>query len=340
MNHQSVEKILIALEKAQQNLQSIRKQFAEDTALLAIYEPSAKEVVRIYQKRLEMELAERMNMDVSISDKSDTDFWIHIEGDDFKNGHGPVTFIGNYLNKLNTACKDTIRLFGEPLPIGREDSLFYLAGTAAGSLKIGIKKNLMLDIPNGGEESLFAEDEEWENIQHLSKKNRNIEMALSRLLRTMESAGSEEELRALKEEVGDDNKFLKLLNYARELVPSAKSGVDSISFEAKNKDVRIKTETRMLIHNYAKNLLPERQFVSGIAAIRLQDMDSGKIVARPFRYEDETINDLECILPKEINGKIYLDQIVALTGFLIKGRNNGYSKLDVDSIEIQSQDDI
>ena len=339
MSNQSIEKTLASLKKARKNLQEIRERFSDNSTLLKVYEPSAKALVRFYQEQLEEDLVNQTEMDISVRDKTDMDFWIHIEGDEFQNGNGPITFVSKYLNKLNKACKDTIRLFGQQVPIGREDSLFYLAGIAAGSLRIGIKKNSSFVVQNAREESLFAEDEMWADIKNLAKKNNNIERAMVRLLETMESANSEDRLDEIRKRIGDDYKFLKLLNYARDLAPSNKSGVSGISFESGGKDFHVSQDTRMLISNYSQKMLPEKEYVSGIAAIRSQDMDSRKIIARPFRYEDKTINELECIVPDEINGMVYLDQIVGVTGFLIKSGNYGHPKLEIDTIVPQPQDD-
>ena len=52
MDRQCSKKLLIALERAQQNLRLVQERFAGDKDLLAIYEPSAKEAVRICQERL------------------------------------------------------------------------------------------------------------------------------------------------------------------------------------------------------------------------------------------------------------------------------------------------
>lgn len=339
MENQGIEKILIALNEAQQNLQDIHKEFSGDSVLLQIYGASAEEAVKIYQKRLEVALATQTHMNVSVSGDNDVDFWIHVEGDDFHDGKGPVAFIGNYLNKLNTACKDTIRLFGQSVSIGREDSVFYLAGLAAGSLKIGVKKCNSTNIPPHDEVNLFADEEKWENLRQVAKKNNNIENAIMRLMETMESANSEEQLMNLRDKIGDDDKFLKLLNYARELAPSNKSGISCISFETGKKSVRIGQGTRGLIREYAKKLLPGKQYVSGIAFIRSQDIDTRKVIARPFNYEDKTINDLECILPAETPSNIYLNQIIEVTGFLVKTKNNNNPKLEIDTINMELQDD-
>ena len=343
MINQNISIILSSLKKAQQNLQEIRSKFSYNKFLLDVYEPSALEAVKFYKERLQMAISEETNLDVSINDDNDTDFWIHIEGKNFKNGQGSITFIGNYFNKFNTTCKNILRLIGKTETFEKEESLFYLSGTAVGSLKLGIRENLFEDFTFYPQENLFEtdENENWNEIKRFSKKKHSIDEALELLLKTMESSNSDEALNQLRDEINDNNKFIKLLNYARELTPSSKSNIDFISFEGNRfeNNVKVSKETRNKINNYTKTILQDKKFVSGTALIRAQDMDSKEITARPFYCNDSVIDILNCVLPDENSEHNYLNKFVNITGFLNYDKNNKPQKLEIDNITIQSQNE-
>lgn len=337
----NVEEIIVKLKSAQQNLQELREKFAGDKFLLGVYEPSAIELVNLYKDALEEKVSHEIGENFFIEREQNMDFWIHIEGKNFKNGQGPINFISNYLNKLNSACRETIRILGGAEYFDREESLFCLAETAAGSLKLGIRKNTMENENLTAERCLFSDTEiNWEEFNRVAQKNEHISRAINLLLKIMESSHSEEKLNKLMSEIGDADKFIKLLNYARELMPSNKSGVVSISFERfkGNRIVSVDVGTRSRVNEYTKKILPGRNFVFGIAAIRSQDLDTRKIVARPFYNKELFIGELDCTVPSECSMENYLNNIVFLTGVLVSDRNKR-QRLEIDTIRVFSQDD-
>ena len=341
MAFRNVEEIIVKLKSAQQNLQELREKFAGDKFLLGVYEPSAVELVNLYKGALEEKLSREIGENFSIEREQDMDFWIHIEGKNFKNGQGPISFVSSYLNKLNSACRETIRILGGAEYFDREESLFCLAETAAGSLRLGIRKNTTENDNSTNEHCLFSDTEiNWEEFNRVAQKNEHISRAINLLLKIMESSNSEEKLGNLMSEIGDADKFVKLLNYARELMPSNKSGVISISFERfkGNRVVSVDVGTRSRVNEYTKKILPDKRFVFGIAAIRSQDLDTRKIIARPFYNKELFIDELDCAVPSECSMENYLNNIVFLTGVLVSDRNKR-QRLEIDTIRVFSQDD-
>ena len=183
---------------------------------------------------------------------------------------------------------------------------------------------------------------QFTNLKKLSSRRVSIIDAVNLLLQTIRSTESDAKLDELRNKINDTEKFVRLLNYVKDLTPSDKSGVDTISFEdnrtKKFNTVRLGRDTRKVIINYAQKVLPDKQYITGSALIRAQDIDSGKIFARPLTTSECTYDNLECIISKDESINNYLNKIVEVSGDLVAKKDGSQQKLEVDAIKIRDED--
>jgi hypothetical protein len=343
-----------ALKDAQENLKRIEEKYSNKPMLLNFYRPSAQELVNRLQSHLKFLLQKATNIEFDIKSIPESiDIWVRIEGDEFEHGKGPINIVGSYLQKFNTAFKHTVSLMLERLNDFTEQEqirfpTLNLATTQEGSLKLGLKysidpKEQETQISFFDKEDLLERLEKFDKLQKISRES------LILLMRVLASVNDKKILEELKTQF-DEKDVLKLIHYAKELVPSSRSQIKYISFEGipgiLDKPIKTDRETRKFLSEKAKSLKKDTKYVEGTALIRGYesdlDLDYFTLTARPFKYEEEKIPSIECRLIKKSHKESILqfaDQFVYISGFLIYNSNNQPVRLDVDEILIKNGDE-
>src|SRR5699024_10901011 len=119
------------LKNAKANLKRIDEEFDNEPELRQIYSYSGKELVRNLEKHLEYLLTNQTDSEfILTSSVDDVDIWVHIKGEKYNEGRGPIKSIGSYLKKLNTAGQHTLNILRERIGKLEEtkfDTYFELA---------------------------------------------------------------------------------------------------------------------------------------------------------------------------------------------------------------------
>lgn len=366
MINKEVMEALNDLKEANDYLQSLREEFKDDPELLSFYEPSAKEIVRQFHSRLSLLLSKELDMNLMSSRNdvnSEVDIWIRIEGDEFQQGRGPIGSVGSYLQKLNNASKHAINLIAQTkkgyAAIKNKLSnlaCFDLVATAEGSLKLGLKvhdnynafcnqddfQQLYFSWEDIDGRQKDEQEQESINIQQLSVEGFEL------LAKTIASARDNVLFNELREEYSDKG-MLKLLHYAKELVPSSRSSIEYISFESSKfsistSNIKLDKHVRKSLSDKAKGFRNNTSFVEGTGWLRAIDTDYYTVVIRPFNYNAGELTEIECRFPHdEFHSEqvaSFLDKFVNISGFLVFSQNNSPIRLDVDSISIQNKVDV
>ncbi|WP_391119412.1 hypothetical protein [Psychrobacillus sp. L3] len=337
------------LKNAQNNLARITKDYSTQPKLLDFYLPSAEHMVSEVESHLKYLLGKETNLSFDTSSESvEPEIWIRLEGKNF-NGRGPIATIGSYLQKLNSANKQAVNLLGnihERFEKARDLlsnlASFDLVSTANGSLKLGLMRSELGNELNYEQLNLFYEEEpsELEKSEDI-KVLRELSLEGMKLIaETVAAVDNDVLFDSLKKQYGE-KELKKLIHYTKELVPSARSAFDSVSFEANNIDVPFNTikatkSTRKALVEKEKTLMKESIYISGEGWIRAIDIDglTGKI--RPLHYKDVTLPEIDCIFSDEkydsSNIAIILDKFVTVKGFLIFNQHQIPVKFDIEEI--------
>lgn len=334
------------LKAAKEYLESVRKEFESDPDLLNFYEPSAKEIVKQFEDRLYNLISEITGTNFEIKESSqDVEVWIRIEGDRFRHGSGPIHAIASFLQKLNTASQQVINLFDKDVKRKkkRNVSLFDLAETASGSLRLGLKTPDIDDVlMENTQPELFPQDP-WDLLKKIQKEKEKALKGLRLLVKALDSVENET-IEDIKQELPNDIAVVKLLHYAKEIAPSQQSLIEKITFEGKDlhlgpkKRVTVDKQTRKLISERAKEIKRDAEYVKATGVIRQQDLDNYVITARPLFVGNKDYPEVKCVFNP--NSPIeemenYLDKIVTIRGFLFFREDNVPQKLEIDEIVIE-----
>ncbi len=342
------------LKKAKSNLERLRNLYKDNSDLLNIYEPSAKYLVDKLELQLSEALKEELSCDLVPVDKG-IDLWIRIDGEEFHNGKGPIGLVGNFLNKLNNASRQAVNIIAKSRNINLKESLydfsgsFDLASTATGSLKLGLKKPDIKIKPEDPQLDLFMENivDPWDRFKESAVQNEIAIESMSLLLSVIALAENEDMFEELKKKYAEKD-VLKIIHYAKEVIPSAQSNIDTISFEIENLDVkqrRIDTtkETRKLLTKQAKKLVPNKEYITGTGKVRGIDLDDKSIIVRPLVYDDIKHNEIRCCFindTEDINLEDYLKRKVEIKGFIVYSSNNRLLRLEIEEISIESKEEF
>ncbi|WP_342426304.1 hypothetical protein [Paenibacillus sp. FSL L8-0158] len=349
MNNIGLPELMQQLKKAQDNLERIQSAYADQADLLSFYEPSASFLVKSLKHQLSEFLIKTTGFGLAVDD--DIDLWIRIEGEEFQGGKGPIGVVGSFLNKLNVANKFAYSVVSKMKEFKLTDqvsdfsSAFDLAATGNGSLKLGLKRpglhfntdREQLDLFSFSEKST----ENWDILKEGAQHNEVFTDSINLVLSAIASAEDEATFEKLSQDY-DRKDILKVIHFAKELVPSSQSSIDAISFEVEHlafpkKIIRTNKETRKLLSNQAKKLIPDKEFIHGKGMIRAVDLDEKTITLRPLEYEDTKHEEVKCIFSKGIDKRklqSLLDKPINLEGFLVFSSNDKLLRLEVEKFEL------
>ncbi|ETT31670.1 hypothetical protein C161_26935 [Paenibacillus sp. FSL R5-192] len=336
------------LNLAKDNLERIQKEYADQPELLSFYEPSASFMVKSLKKQLSESLVHETGHGLVLDD--DIDLWVRIEGEEFHGGKGPIGVIGSFLNKLNNANKFAASVVSRMKNFTEEmleiDGTFDLAATASGSLKLGLKRH-ELSIVNDEQikfnfsEEHDSEPDNWEILKRGAKREEVFNDSINLVLAAIASAEDEDTFEKLSESY-DRKDILKVIHFAKDLLPSSQSNIEAISFEIEHlqfpkKIIRTNKETRKLLSSRAKKLIPDKEFIKGKGMIRALDLDEKTITIRPLKYEDNIHEEVKCIFTKGIDLndlQLLIDKPINLEGFLVFSSNNHLLRLEIEEFEL------
>lgn len=335
MAREELTEAIAELKDARDYLQSIRSEFLNEPDLIRFYEPSALESVRLNEIVVANLMKEETGSEFhSLSEKESTDFWIRLEGDQFKDGKGPIGIVGSFLQKLSTSAQHVVEMFNNnsngQVQVG---SLFDLVQTAPGSLKLGLRRSSSIESSS----VLFPADP-WERLKECSNEREKALQGINSLVGVISSVNDNIDLETLKSEVGGNIPAYKLLHYAKEITPSSRSPVTRISFEFNEfKHVVADKITRKAIMNFSKEIEKVIEYIKGDGIIRAVDIDNRTFIIRELNGKNIERSELECHFPGSISTQEtqnYLDQRVIFTGFLHKTVSGRTQKIDIEQLSL------
>ena len=138
----------------------------------------------------------------------------------------------------------------------------------------------------------------------------------------------------------DSSSVIKLLHYAREIAPTNRSEIDSISIienreNSVHPEVIITKQTRQDLKDKANRLNPNIEFFEGIGVVREMDLDKHTFRFILEKDESDISKDLDChassgsFSDDDLSG--ILNKTVRIIGFLTKKLAS--SLVEVDKIE-------
>jgi hypothetical protein len=339
-----------------EHLKSLREKYANEPELLNFYEPSAKYLVEQLKNHLEYLIQKETGTNIGFeTEEKNVDIWIRLEGRNFLEGKGPVGVVGSYLQKLNTANKNATAMLGKSR--GRltdiKDRLsdlvaFDLVATGKGSLKLGLRSPSYSELLQTEQLDFFEalengnEDNQIEKINHI---NTLVLDAFNLLVETVASVNNEELFEKLKQSFNEKD-VLKLIHYAKELVPSSRSPFEYISFEGQTLKLpkhQLKTDknTRKALGEREKKLRQDTEYIDGNGWLRGVDLDHLTGIIRPFHYKNKSLDQIDCIFSREVfntrDVADLLDKSISLAGFLIYNQRNQPIRLDIDNIILEDK---
>lgn len=346
---------LESLKEAKENLKRIDEQYYNEPEIHQIYSYSAKELIGNLESHLEYLLNNQTNSKFTLtSSVDDVDVWVHIEGDKYNEGRGPINSIGTYLKKLNTAAKHTISILKEQttsLEESKFDTYFELVETAKGSLKLGLKGKVDR-LLNEDEGTLFENDPDRKvfHLDEYSKVRKLISDSMALILKTLSSADDEKVSKEIFDEYGENN-AIKLYHFAKELAPSSRSNINQVTFEGrllpKNKPyIKIDSVTRRNLTSKSKQMIQNKEFIQGTALVEEYKNNVNvayySLIAKPLKYNKESIN-VELRLDKDkhiISENEVLNQLLEIEGFLHFDNKSDPTYVAVDEVTFDNDDDL
>ncbi|MCZ8520166.1 MULTISPECIES: hypothetical protein [Paenibacillus] len=343
------------LKKARKSLENLRSKFQDQPNVLGFYEPSAVFVVDRLENQLSNLLSQETGVNFKPSSETDNsaDLWIRIEGEDFEGGKGPIGQVGNFLTKLNNANRNVISLIEHKKGIKKKNSdipSFNLVATAAGSLKLGLKKpDINIEIEEQSNQmELFSPEEQdpWDKFKNAIEDSRAATQSMKVLVKAIASVHNENALTELMADF-EDKEVIKIIHYAKELAPSNRSSIDFVSIEGNDigvseKIIRTDKTTRKILTEHAKKLLPSTEYIEGTAVIGVADVHNKMLIARPLKYNNIVHDEIRCLFlkpvtPEEI--KEFLNEMVTISGYIIYDKSGRLLRLEIDEIEIKVKDE-
>lgn len=344
------------IKKAKNNLERIKNEYKDEPELLDLYLPSAKFLINELENHLFYLIGEELETDFKRALNNTVDLWIRLEGKQFIMGKGPIGVIGSYLQKLNNANRHAVNLIKdskESLKLVADEFLdissFDLIATDKGSLKLGLKSPSLDEflLETKEQQLKLFDDENSVSLKKLEDINRLNNLSIDGfklLIKTLASVDNESLFTDLKEKYKEKD-VMKLLHYAKELVPSSRSPFDFITFEGKNLGISssvLKTDksTRKLLVEYEKELKQDTEYITGKGWVRAVDLDGLTCIIRPFHFKNTNIEQIECRFSKDnISSnelRMLLDEFVNLNGFLVF--NQSYVPVRIEIEEIFKED--
>jgi len=346
-NDIDVNLLKLQLAEARANLEQIRIEFKDESALLNIYEPSAKHFVVMLENTL-IELASQeygIALQPSINESSKVDIWVSLEGEEFRDGKGPIGQVGSFLTRLYNANRQATAVVSGKRGKSKKPSEMpglCLVTTKAGSLKLGLHRP-EIKLPSPLNQLELFEEDSWDQCKDIIKENELPAEGMQLLLKSIASVQDDKILGELMETYSEQE-IIKILHYAKELAPSAQSPIDCVRFEGDyvdnlSRSMKTDKETRKKLTQHASKLLPTTMYVEGTAYIGQADV-SGYLVARPLKYSGITHQEVRCVFTKELEPEVislFLNKNVSIKGFMVSDRNEKLLRLEVDEIELLHQ---
>lgn len=334
-----LENAIYEVSESKKYLQSIQAQFADDPELLSIYEPSAKEMVNMCEGNLLNLLNKQAEVDFTMGqNREDIDVWIRIEGDSFHDGHGPIGAVGNFLQKFSKTTQKITSLIGGDIPAFPS---FDLVQTAAGSLKLGLKRTA---IESGN--CLFPD--EWERLKE-SAIQQNVAMkGIETLMEIMDMANRSDNPNELSSISSDEIDLYKFIYYTKDLTPSSRSPIEKISFEIRNsmpsggskKNITVDKQTRKNLMSVTKELGKNIEHIQITGVIRAIDIDNRSFVLRELEGKID-ISEIETKFPRSFSPEQIanlLNKKVNASGFLKKDQSGRSKRFDVEEFSELTND--
>lgn len=333
MAREELAEAIADLKGTRDHLQSVRCEFQNEPDLLRFYEPSALEMVRLNEAIVANIMNEETGSEFhSLSEKESTDFWIRLEGDQFKEGKGPIGIVGSFLQKLSTSTQHVVEMlnnnFNGQIQVG---SLFDLVQTAPGSLKLGLRRSIPIE-----SSALLFPDDPWKRLKECSIEREKALQGINSLIEIISSINNNKSSENLTSDVGGEIQAYKLLHYAKEITPSSRSPISRVSFESTIfENVVADKNTRKAIIRFSKEIKQGIEYVNGNGIIRAVDIDNRTFIIRELIGKSFERNELECHFPSIISTQAiqkYLDQGVNITGFLHKTVSGRAQKIDIEKL--------
>jgi len=339
------------LHEAQQNLQRIEAQFADQPELLEFYGASAKALVRAAKESL----CEALGV---IPMVEDVDVWFTLRGRDIGKGRAPAGVISSFLSNLTIANQHAVSILEREEHSGRrflrkirDIAEPDVVTTMAGSLKIGIRRPsidrlLSSALPKiKDQEPIFFKEIEKSAFEAFELLNRSLE-GIQLLIKAIRVTIEDEPFDELEKQIGGRQNLLRLLYHAQSLIPSPKGPLDSIEVSGSCLDdikvLQLARENRYKYEARVEQLLDEHQYIEGTGLIRQLAVDydqlRGSVQARPFFYDNNVIESLDCHIDENVADPHLIsslgERLVRLSGFLVLDYKGNIHHLEVDAIEI------
>lgn len=335
-----------ALNIARNEVRRIRETYKEQPNLLSFYEPSALYMVDTIVSDIQSVLYNIMH-ECSIS----IDVWVKLVGRGFTPGRAPIGVVGQYLQRLSVVNQHAVGLLENITHVtGRihkkvhDLAEFDLVAMAPGSFQLGLQRPAHY-INEFSQQALLNREGEAKALQVLNESKRSLE-GLQLIVSAIKGLTDDTALDEVEAQVHGRNNTLKLLHYVKELTPSAKSIVDTISFFGRDlfldHPIEADKNSRKLLQDKIKALRQNQEFVEGKALIRAVDLDKRNIRARPFYAEGRTHDDLECKFPQNVTEQDmerYLNQFVQVSGFLTFTSTGEIRHLEIDEVIVEPEDE-
>lgn len=355
MGFENIADTIKDIQKAKENLVRIKRDYEYEPDIMNFYLPSAKQMISELENHLNYLISQELDKEFQVSTNYSADLWIRLEGKQIGVGKGPIGVVGAYLQRLNTANRHAIKLIK-----GTEDILekitdkfsdlfsFDLVATGKGSLKLGLRTPSLHELLSHTEEqqlSLFNEENE-DSIDKLMEIDRLNQLSMDGfklLLKTLNSVVDESSFADLQEKYAEKD-LLKLLHYAKDLVPSSWSSFDSVSFEGENLGIPssvLKTDknTRKRLIERENKLKQDTEYITGKGWLRALDLDELTGVIRPFHFKNKNIEKIDFRVSEEEYSSdqlaSLLDKFVNITGFLVYNKNFDPHRIDIEEISIE-----
>lgn len=343
------------LKNAKANLERIYEEFSEEAELCQIYSYAGKELVRNLEKHLEYLLIKQTDSEFTLtSSVDDVDVWVHIKGEKYNEGRGPIKSIGSYLKKFNTAGQHTLNILRDRLGNlegTKFDSYFELAEIGKGSLKLGLRSKVE-EFRSEKQDSLFAEDADHKlsQVKMYSELQKLTADSLILLLKTLSSADDDQAISEIFDEFGEED-AVKLFHFAKELAPSPQSNINQISYEGRLLPENIPlittdSSTRKKLISRSKDMIHNKEFIQGTALIEQYKNNVNdnyySLFARPLKYDKKIIN-IELRIEKKQHNIIeeeVLGEFLDIEGFLHFNNKSNPTYVVVDGFTVDKEDDM
>jgi hypothetical protein len=340
------------LKKSKQNLANLREQYRDKPELLSIYEPSTVRIINTLESHLKDLLVSNLGITVEASTEKHADIWVSIEGEEFQKGSGPIGQVGAFLTKLSNANKQAMALIKEKMGVDFKVAdlpSLNLFATAPGSLKLGLKRSTVKIPEPKYQLDLFDEYKgPWELAMESVDEMNIVTEGFQLLVKAIASVQDDEVLDELMKSY-DEKEVIKILHFAKELAPSARSPIEYVKFEGDSLGLRnnmIKTDkyTRKLITERAKKIDPNREYIEGVAFIDAADITHRTVIARPLKYDNKTHDEIRCTFLKPLNTEafknLFIKQEVFVSGYIVYDKNNEkLLRLEIDEISFSEEEE-